>query len=367
MNFTNKTLRKFFLIYSRFFGFFAKVLNGKLGAYPSKITFKITNICNVDCYFCYNSGKNIQEERKIELPVEEWKKVIDQVPFYTAISFTGGEVFLYPKFFELIDYIGKRKLKCSVVTSANTLSEKDLEKIIDSKLYYLMISLHGLESTHNRTLGGSRNYFQHAIDVVKKLNKIKAVRGINYPVIGIKTVLNTNNYKELLSLMEMCENELRVSHFYFNLLTNEPFEIYDDLNSSLKSHAPIYSYPESKKDEIIEVINQIEVYSKKSKMDIGFTNEFKSYDDLRLFIAGPSKFKVRSCLRPYHEIYIQPNGDILTCIKYRLGNIRNSKLSLQDLYKKTNHSKLLEIFSKNKHNVDYCRSCLEAPFEQKKN
>lgn len=359
-----KNFRKLFFYYSKSYGYLASKLFGFISLPPSKITFKITNICNVDCHFCYNANKNIQAERREEISLDSWKKVVDQVPFSSVISFTGGEVFLYPKIFELIKYIGLKKKKCSIVTNASTLQAADIDLLISSQVYYLMISIHGLEQTHNRIFGGTKNYFQQSLDTIKLINKMKKDKKSNYPKIGVKVVITQDNLNEIIQLLNLCENELSVSNVYFNFLTNEPFEIYDDIEKSFLRLKPRFEYSEFSKGKIIKLLDDIEEYRKTSQMDIGFTSEFANLRQRKEFIDNPYQFHVSQCFRPLHEIYIQPNGDVILCLRYKIGNINDVGFDLKKIHLNSKYSNLINEFKLKKYNTDFCLSCQEAPFEK---
>lgn len=360
-----KYFRRFFLLYSKAYGFCSNFFWGKVSLPPSKFTFKITNICNVDCHFCYNANKNTQEERKQEIDLNSWKKVVDQVPFSSVISFTGGEVFLYPKIFELIKYIGLKKRRFSIVTNATTLDQESIDILIKNKIYYLMISIHGLEQTHNRIFGGARNHFQQAVETIKTINKIKTERGIDYPKVGVKVVITRENYKEIMLLLKFCENELKVNNVYFNFLTNEPFEIYENVEDSFKRKMPRFEYSDDSKEDIINLLDKIEDFKKSSKMDIGFTTEFESSEVRKKFIANPKSFFVKKCYRPFHEVYIQPNGDVILCLRYKIANINDPGFDLKKIHQNIKYKELIEKFKNQNYNTDFCFSCQEAPFEMK--
>ncbi|TDP54180.1 MoaA/NifB/PqqE/SkfB family radical SAM enzyme [Bacteriovorax stolpii] len=362
----NKFTRRIFLAYSDLYGFLAQKLFNVHHLYPSKITFKITNICNVDCHFCYNVGKNTQAERKSEIDLESWKKLVSNSPFYTAISFTGGEAFLYPHLFDLLKFIGQKKRKASIVSNGTTLNEEQLNKLIDSKLHYLMFSLHGMERTHNRILGGHINYFEKTTETIKKLEELKKKRGSNYPIVGIKVVITNENYQDIPELMDYSEKELKASHLYFNLLSNEPFELFENVNDAFKAQAPIHMYEKIKIPKIHALIDHIFDYKKTSRMNIGFTNVFKNKQKLKDYVENPGQFDVTACNKPFHELYIQPNGDVIFCLKYKVTNIKDINYDIRNIFALPRYRELLEAFQEKGKKVDYCHTCLEATFEDKR-
>lgn len=367
MDLLNKLIRRVFILYSEIYGFLARKLYKTYPLYPSKVTFKITNICNVDCHFCYNAEKNTQEERKKEIDIEQWKLVVDSTPKTTAISFTGGEAFLYPKIYELLDYIKLKKRKASVVSNGLAFNEKQIEKIVDSKLYYLMVSIHGREDIHNEILKGNQNHYQKLIKNLQTLKKIKKEKNSNYPIIGVKVVITNENIEDIPHILDLAENKIGASHVYFNLLSNEKFELFDDVNESFENKESIFQYEKENIPKIHSIIDFIFKYKKSSKMDIGFTNAFKNKAQLKNYIANPFKFQPSSCNKPWHEIYIQPNGDICLCIKYIITNIKDINYSLKNLIHHPKYRTVLKNFQQKNRKTKYCNTCLEAKFEPNTN
>ena len=361
----NKFTRKIFIFYSDVYGFMVEKLFGIKNFYPSKVTFKITNICNVDCHFCYNANKNTSSERKSEIDLESWKKLVSNVPFYTALSFTGGEAFLYPHIFELLEFINSKNRKSSIVSNGTTLNDEQLNKLIDSKLHYLMFSIHGMERTHNRILGGHVNYFEKTTATIKRLNDLKKMKNSNYPIVGIKVVITNENYQDIPELMKYSEEELKAAHLYFNLLSNEPFELFTNISDAFKAQAPLHTYERSKLKSILSLIDYIYDYKKNSAMNIGFTNKFKNKEKLKNFIKDPNHFNATACNKPFHELYIQPNGDIAFCLKYKITNIKDINYDIRNIFSLPGYKELLDNFKTQGKKTPYCNTCLEAQFENK--
>ncbi len=91
---------------------------------PLFTTLELTQDCNFKCHHCYNFDRNSGSRplsQEATLTFEEWKTTIDQVMnvggFY--ICFTGGEVFLYPKLWELIDHVNDRHKRIDEIESAD--------------------------------------------------------------------------------------------------------------------------------------------------------------------------------------------------------------------------------------------------------
>lgn len=77
------------------------------------IYFRLTPLCNLRCVMCGQRGDKgvlkgsfaADESRKI-VPLEDYKRLVDELkPKKPIVYLWGGEPFLYPDLFPLIDYM----------------------------------------------------------------------------------------------------------------------------------------------------------------------------------------------------------------------------------------------------------------------
>ena len=98
---------------------------------PYMVSLRITNACNHRCSVCGQYGAygymGEAEKRKAllrTLPVEIYKKMVDDLAFYQPVLYaTGGEPFLYPGLVELLNYAKAKGSPVFVVTNGVKLQE----------------------------------------------------------------------------------------------------------------------------------------------------------------------------------------------------------------------------------------------------
>src|SRR5258706_5392419 len=75
--------------------------------FPIGITLKPTFSCNLRCKMCsFVANGAVFENPKNSLPLDVWKRVVDDVrPYKPYMGFTGGDPTLSPYFTELVHYI----------------------------------------------------------------------------------------------------------------------------------------------------------------------------------------------------------------------------------------------------------------------
>lgn len=131
------------------------------------IYIEITKACNLNCKFCPSNSNNNKNEY---LSFDNFINIIDQIKDYTDGIYLHilGEPLLHKELFDFIAYASKF-LKVSLTTNGH-LIKNHLDKLINSNLYVLNISL---QSIHSLDLVD--DYFDN-------LNKLIASRTNKLPI-----------------------------------------------------------------------------------------------------------------------------------------------------------------------------------------
>jgi len=170
------------------------------------VYFKLTPACNLRCVMCGQYGdKGVMkdcaaEETKKILPLEVWKKFIDEVAPQKPVTYIwGGEPFLYPDLFPLARYMVEKGLYVSVNTNG-TLMERHAEEIVRDKWSTIFVSLDAFRDVNDAMRG--RGAYDRVIAGFKAINQEKKKQKSNYPILGIVTVVTNMNYLDLANLAE---------------------------------------------------------------------------------------------------------------------------------------------------------------------
>lgn len=94
--------------------------NGKaeLKTYYLHLTYR----CNLNCSYCYN--KTIRVNRKEELAIQEWERIVDKITADAhMIVLTGGECFLYKDIVPLLKYIREKASKMTLSCISNCMHD----------------------------------------------------------------------------------------------------------------------------------------------------------------------------------------------------------------------------------------------------
>ena len=177
-----------------------------LGMAPIRIELELTEVCNLKCRFCYNSGAPIRVSTCDAL------NILDRLSQQGVmeIILTGGEPLMHPGFDVIATHTGKTFTHALLQTNGTLLTREKLTLLVNSGFVGLNVSLHGNEETHEDLAGvtGSYRDAMSAIDLV-----------LESPLaLWVNTVLTNRNWKGVgKQLLAMKRQGVR--HFTFTRFT----------------------------------------------------------------------------------------------------------------------------------------------------
>lgn len=300
------------------------------------IYFRLTPLCNLRCVMCGQRGvKGVlkgrfaaTESRKI-VPLEDYKRLVDQIKHkHPVVYLWGGEPFLYPDLFALVDYMMESGLTVSVNTNG-TFLEQYAEEIVRKKWHGLFVSLDGFEETNDRIRG--EGSYKRVIAGFEAINREKERQGTHYPYMGVVTTVSNLNYRDLYALAEATTDFKLAWHIYnLGTYTNDAIvasqrafmkERLDTDISCLPGYATGYN-------EGIDGQELHDILTRIHAMDIDhpiITVPALKPDKIDIYY-GQLDVPVRThCSVPWSQANIDYNGDVHFCADYNdypLGNIR---------------------------------------------
>lgn len=179
------------------------------------IGVRITDVCNLRCHTCgqwgdngYLLNKSVKELRRSELPVEAYKRLVDDVVAagWSPLWYIwGGEPLLYPGIEELLRYIRDRGMPISIVTNGTNLAR--LKETIVETCQIVHVSLDGhtpeIHNTQRPGVSSSHNSFSVAIDALEQIRAEKLSRGQAFPLIAPISCVTRFNLDSLVDLYRL--------------------------------------------------------------------------------------------------------------------------------------------------------------------
>jgi len=333
-----------------FYGFFKM---GKARLFPKRdynynhfknlalVYFKPTAACNLRCVMCGQYGdKGIMkdcaaEETKKSLPLETWKKFIDEIAPQKPVTYIwGGEPFLYKDLFPLAKYMVEKGLYVSVNTNG-TLMEKYAEEIVRDKWSTLFVSLDAFRDVNDALRG--KGAYDKVIAGFKAINEEKKKQKSNYPFLAAVTVVTNKNYADLQNLAE-ASKEYNLDLHVFNLGTYTNDKIVEEQRRFMR-------------EKFDTDIDCLEAYNTGYNLGIdgaklhdilkNIHNNDYGHTMLTVPVLNPEKthtyyadleVPVRNhCIVPWCQVNVNYNGDVHFCADYPdyiLGNIKEQSFKV---------------------------------------
>jgi len=293
--------------------------NIKLGM-PFSVSIEPTTNCNLKCKECVSGQLQFtRPEGKIDL--EFYKKIIDQTYKFLLNLFIyfQGEPFLHHNFFEMVKYANSKNIFTSTSTNGHFLSAENSQKIIDSKLDKLIISLDGTtqEVYQNYRVGGN---LQKVITGIKTLTDFKQKQNSKTPYIVLQFIVMGSNEHQIENIKKLAK-ELNVNKL------------------ELKS-VQVYNFEKN-----VELLPTNKKYLRYVKKESDF--------------AQKSKLRNR-CWRLLNSSVITWDGMVLPCCydkdaKHSFGNLKNETFVEIQNSKKANDFR--NMILKNRKSIEICNNC----------
>jgi radical SAM protein with 4Fe4S-binding SPASM domain len=172
----------------------AKAKSDRILSAPLFVIWEITGLCNLRCEHCLSSAG---EPLPDELSTEEAMKLLDYLEAMKVfnINLSGGEPLMRPDIFDIIDYASRKKFSIDLLTNGVLVTEKVLNRLEDSSIFNVQVSIDGIEETHDRFRGRKGTY-------ERAINAIKLLKDANYNV-SISSTVTKQNMSEIPRIIDL--------------------------------------------------------------------------------------------------------------------------------------------------------------------
>ncbi|MDO8607018.1 MAG: radical SAM protein [Phaeospirillum sp.] len=306
---------------------------------PLGVFFYITGACNLSCTYCWQRDQDanihgLMDSTRDPMTPEEWVKVVQQLPRPSFLGISGGESTISPSLGPIIRAAADRRIPVTVNTNALTIRDEHLEILTAPNVRNISISIDGFAAIHDV----SRNRKGLFDKVVVNIGRLNTARGNRrYPRISIKTVLLNETIGQLAEFRRFCAEILGAStlnisfqkldeHYQFSLLYQH------DLDAVFgTSHSRLYPYRD--RDEVIQVLGDLIDGNERSHCEVVLYPRMKTRAQIRRFLEGDGVGVYEPCYLPLSMVVVLPDGEVIPCQSFGLGNLRDSGYSLRKVLK----------------------------------
>ena len=276
-----------------------------LTSHSFTLQWHITQACDLHCRHCYDRST------RSPMPLEQGLRILDDLRGFCrerhvmkAVSFTGGNPFLYPRFLELYRAASERGFSIGIL--GNPTAREHIEALISvQKPTHFQVSLEGLEAQDDFIRG--KGHFRRTIEFLDLLKDL----GIFSMVMLTLTKTNMN---DIIPLAEILND--RADRFHFNRL-------------SMVGEGAHLSLPE--KEDYLKFLDDYEKAVQKYPV-LGLKDNLLS---IRWYQRGCEPFggcTMFGCGAAFSFLAVLSDGKVHACRKFPspLGNVFHQ--SLADIY-----------------------------------
>jgi MoaA/NifB/PqqE/SkfB family radical SAM enzyme len=171
-------------------------------AYDFLIQWHLTERCNLKCKHCYQEGRKVQElsRQQIFAVIDEiaemlqaWRETYG-IEFQPSFNVTGGEPFLRPDFFELLERMAAIGFEIYVLTNGTIITAERARRLAELKVDGVQVSLEGPQEIHEAIRGPGS--FTASLQGIRTLLDA----GIKVSINATLSRLNAGHFLDLVAL-----------------------------------------------------------------------------------------------------------------------------------------------------------------------
>ena len=156
-----------------------------------------TTRCNFTCAFC--SGRHMKQE---DLDYQTFQTIVNEMPEIICMELQGeGEPFLHPRIYDMIRYAKNHGIQVSSISNGSLLTDANVEKILDSGLDSLNISIESPVPEEFFLIRGGD--LRKITEGIRTLVKRKKDRKIQTPTIGFSVTVLKSTMSKLDDIFEL--------------------------------------------------------------------------------------------------------------------------------------------------------------------
>ena len=285
------------------------ISGGRALSKPLQISIQPNRQCNARCLMCHSWHENKDYINSFDIinVLKQLKKWLGS-DFFVNIS--GGEVLIFEGIFDIFSFCADNKIISKISTNGVAFDENILNKIIDSKLSFLSVSLDSHIAELHDKYRGVAGVFERSVSGIRYLAKNSNI------TLGISSVIMKENIDTLADSVM----------FFLSLPVNrillQPIRpwTYEKSISQWKEYE--YWVNDS---EAMQKFSDFLINLKKTEKRILNTN--KDISEWNVYFSNPEQVAndfIKKCSIGYDNMIIDYKGDIfLGC--YLFGSIGNIK------------------------------------------
>src|SRR5262249_48414688 len=163
---------------------------------PFALLAEVTHSCPLHCVYCSNPLE--LKRRQQELATEEWLRVFEEAQGLGVVQLhlSGGEPLHRSDIQELVSRASDLGFYTNLITSGVGLSKQKMQRLVESGLSSVQLSLQAATPGLSDIIGGRKSY-------AEKQQAAEAIRESKLPL-TINVVLHRYNLDQLEDIIDLC-------------------------------------------------------------------------------------------------------------------------------------------------------------------
>jgi radical SAM protein with 4Fe4S-binding SPASM domain len=291
-------------------------------AYPYAVSIEPTTACNLECPACPSGLRDFtrptgnMKEETFENILQQLYKYLLHINFYFQ-----GEPLIHPKIYEWIKMASQKNIYTMISTNAHFLSEKNAEKLVQSGLHKIIISIDGMTQDvyeQYRVKGNVNKVFEGVENILSAKEKYHS----RTPIIVLQWIAFEHNLHQIPMFIDYCKQH--------------------KLDYQIKT-AQVYST-----EQLSKLVPKDERYSR------------YLLDKKELKIKGKLE---NHCWRMWASCVFTKDGMVVPCCfdkdaKYEMGDIKTTTFTT--LWHSTPYQNFRKKILRSRQNIDICNNCSEG-------
>lgn len=192
---------------------------------------RILEACNANCFMCDFA---LSKDRYRFTPAELSSLLVEAERYgVTYVRLTGGEPLIHPDICELVEIISSAGMKSSIITNGSALPSR-INALAESGLYQIIVSIDGLDSSHD-DIRGFAGLFNRCAEGLTKAKTLGVRTRVN-------TVVGPHNYRDMPALQRIL-TDLGVDQWELSAIKLDRHIAYRDRQDVITVCEPIYKSP----------------------------------------------------------------------------------------------------------------------------
>ena len=159
--------------------------------YPKEICPEVSSHCWMRCKYCWLGACHISDHRDHKfMELDTFKALIDDVAvFGPRVTMAGcGEPLANNKVYDMIRYAADHGLMVSLFTNALNLNDTNTQRIFESGLYRINLSLDSTDPGEFEQMRGTRDDHARVLRNTRLFIRAKKQRHRKYPLVQLQTI-----------------------------------------------------------------------------------------------------------------------------------------------------------------------------------